>query len=224
MGLSTVIETTEGLNEALIPYYTEKDGKFHLQIDGIREHPDVLNLKVAYEREKEDAKTLKAERDTLKSQTKALPDDFDPEKWEKLKDGKPDEAALVALRQELEGEISELQGKLTASQEASRRNALDRDLTDALTANGVTNPTFAKAARTMLADSVKVGEDGKPFVETDMGPMALGEHVKRWTSGDGKDFVDPGTGGGGKGGEGGGKANSDSPLADITGFSDLPEK
>jgi hypothetical protein len=54
-------------------------------------------------------------------------------------------------------------------------------------------------ARDHLAKQVKIGDDGKPFVETDMGPLGLNEHVKRWVAGDGKDLVDPGQGGGAKG-------------------------
>lgn len=213
MSLKTVIETTDGLDEALIPFYAEKDGKFYLNISDVDSHPDVMNLKVAYERSKEDIKTLKTERDQLKAKADGLPADFDPEKWAKLKDGKPDEAALVSLRQELEGKITELEGQLTASKEAARKNAIDRDLTDALTEAGVTTPSFAKAARTMLSANVKIGDDGKPIVETDMGPMALGEHVKRWAAGEGKDFVTPAKGGGGKGGDGGGGSKKFSEMS-----------
>ena len=221
--LKTVIETTEGLDEAIIPLYAEKDGKFVLQIEGVDAHPDVANLKSAYERVKADRDTIRGERDTYKAAAGNLPDDFDLEKWEKLKDGKPDEAALVKLRQDLEAERDEWKGKFEAASETARKNALDRDLTDALTEAGVTNPSFAKAARTMLSDGVKIDETGKPYVETDMGPLALTEHVKRWAAGDGKDFVTPPQGGGGKGGGGGGKSTN--PLVDkVPALADLPEK
>lgn len=202
--LKTVIETTQGLNEALIPFYAERDGKYYLQIEGVREHPDVLNLVNAYESVKADREKVRAERDQFKALSENLPDDFDAEKWAKLKDGKADEAALIKLRQQLEAERDDWKGKYSNAMETARKNAVERDLSDALATAGVTNPTFAKAARTMLADSVKVGEDGKPFVETDMGPMGLTDHVKRWAAGEGKDFVDPGKGGGAKGGSGGG--------------------
>ena len=65
--LKTVIESTEGLDEALVPLYAEKDGKFVLQIEGVDAHPDVANLKSAYERVKEDRETIRTERDTLKA-------------------------------------------------------------------------------------------------------------------------------------------------------------
>ncbi len=211
MPLQTVIESTEGLDEALLPLYAEQNGKFVLQVEGVDAHPDVQNLKSAYERVKTDRDTIRTERDTLKANAANLPDDFDAEKWAKLKDGKPDEAALVKLRQDLEAERDDWKGKFEQMSETARKNALDRDLGDALTEAGVTNPSFAKAARTMLSDGVKIGDDGKPFVETDMGPIALADHVKRWASGEGKDFVTPPQGGGGKGGNGGGTK----PLSEM---------
>lgn len=199
MALKTVIETTDGLDEAIAKLYTETDGKFVLAIEGVDGHPDVANLKSAYERVKADRELIRTERDTLKGQSPNLPDDFDIEKWNKLKDGKPDEAAQLKLRQEYDARIADLEGKLTATQEASRKTAVERDLVQELTAAGVTNPSFVNAAKTMLANGVQISDDGKPFIETDMGPMGLSDHVKRWASGEGKDFVTAPKGGGSRG-------------------------
>jgi hypothetical protein len=213
MALKPVIQTTEGVDEALASLYTEQDGVFVLDLDheALDKHPHVRGLVTANKANADKAKERQAKIEELQAQVSALPDDFDAEKWAKLKDGKPDEAALVKLRQELEKERDDWKGKFEQMSETARKNALDRDLTDALTEAGVTNPTFAKAARTMLSDGVKIGDDGKPFVETDMGPLALGEHVKRWAAGEGKDFVTAPKGGGGKGGDGGGTK----PLAEM---------
>jgi acyl-CoA-binding protein len=223
MALKTVIESTEGLNEALIPFYTETDGKFVLQLEGVKQHPDVLNLSNAYETVKADRNTIREERDTLKSGKVDLPEGFTLEKWEKLKDGKADEAALIALRQELEAERDDFKAKYETATAQAHKNALDRDLTDALTEAGVTNPSFAKAARNMLSDGVQIGTDGKPFVDTDMGPLALTDHVKRWASGEGKDFVTPPQGGGSKGGSDGGKPNNNPLMDKVPQLADLPE-
>lgn len=205
--LKTVLDTLDGVDDAVKPFYTETDGKFILQVDGVDSHPEVANLKSAYERTKADRDAARQERDAAKAAAAAIPDDFDAEKWAKLKDGKADEAALIKLRQTLEAERDEWKGKFEAERNTSLRNALDRDLTDALNGAGVTNPAFAKAARTMLSGDVKIGDDGKPFVETDMGPMPLVDHVKRWAAGEGKDFVTPAQGGGAKGGKGDGNAS-----------------
>lgn len=221
--LKTVLETLDGVDDAIKGLYTETGGKFVLQLADVDGHPDVANLKSAYERVKSDRDAVKAERDQFKAKSESLPSDFDPEKWAKLKDGKADDAALVALRQELEAERDDWKGKFEAAQTTARRNALDRDLSDALAEVGVTNPAFTKAARTMLADGVQVNDDGKPFVETDMGPLPLSEHVKRWAAGEGQDFVTAPKGGGAKGGEGTGKGRN--ALFDkVPALADLPEK
>lgn len=201
--LKTVLETLDGVDDAVAKFYTETDGKFILQIEGVDNHPEVTALRNAYTATKADRDTARQERDVAKALAKDFPDDFDAEKWAKLKDGKPDEAALIKLRQTLEAERDDWKTRFEAERGTSLRNALDRDLTDALNGAGVTNPAFAKAARTMLAGDVKIGDDGKPFVETDMGPMALADHVKRWAAGEGKDFVTPAAGGGAKGGKNG---------------------
>ena len=223
MALKTVLESLDGVDDAVKSFYAETDGKFILQVDGVDSHPDVANLKSAYERTKADRDAARAERDEAKGKLKAVPDDFDAEKWAKIKDGKPDEAALIQLRKELEAERDAQKDRADKAEAKALQSALDRDLTDALTEAGVTNPSFAKAARTMLSDGVKIDETGKPYVETDMGPLALTEHVKRWAAGDGKDFVTPPQGGGGKGGGGGGKSTN--PLVDkVPALADLPEK
>lgn len=204
MSLKTVIETTTGLDEALIPFYAEKDGKFFLQIDGVDEHPDVKNLKVAYERTKDSEKAIKAERDALKAKASGIPEDFDPEKWAKVKDGKPDEAALIKIRQTLETERDEWKGKFEQAIAKVKETAIQRDLTDALTANGVTDPAFVDVLRIKLGTLVKSDEDGNSTIDIGLAPMAIAEGVKRFLMTDGKAFVDPGRGGGAKGGNGGG--------------------
>ena len=118
----------------------------------------------------------------------------------------------MQLRQTLERERDEWKAKAETAEATALRNALDRDLTDALNASGVTNPTFAKAARLMLSEGVKM-QDGRPVVETDMGPLPLADHVKRWAASEGKAFVTPPSGGGARGGETGG----DKPLSEMTG-------
>lgn len=202
--LKTVVDTLDGLDEATKALYAESEGKFILQIEGVDNHPEVVRLKTAFQRVKEDKEELKTERDALKSKVSEMPEDFDPEKWEKFKDGKPDEAALIGLRRELEADRDDWKAKAETAAANALQSALDRDLTDALTGAGVTNPMFARAARGMLAPSVKIGDDGAAFVDTDMGPIGLADHVKRWVAGEGKDFVTPARGGGASAPSGGG--------------------
>jgi len=215
MALQTVLDTLDGVDDALKAHYAEKDDKFILQISGVDNHPDVANLKSAYERTKADRDAARTERDAAKALAQDFPQDFDLKKWEKLKDGKADEAALIQLRQTLEAERDDWKGKFETAQGTSLKNALERDLTDALNAAGVTNPAYAKAARMLLADGVKVGDDGKPFVDTDMGPLGVVEHVARWAAGEGKDFVKQPTGIDATGGKSG-KPSGDNPWKSET--------
>lgn len=221
MSLKTIIDNLDGLDENIAKLYTQKDDKFILQIEGVDEHPDVANLKSAYEATKLDRNSLRTEIEALKTNMPKLPDDFDQAKWDKLKDGKPDEAALIKLRETLEGERDAALNELKDVKETARNNALERDLTDALNASGVTNPTFAQAARKMLADKVQIDDNGKPFVETDMGPASLNDHVSRWTAGEGKDFVTSPKGGDAKGNDGG---SNRSIMDKVPQLADLPEK
>lgn len=203
MALKTVLDDLGGVDDALKPFYTQSNGKFVLALEGVDDHPDVANLKGAYERVKAAKSQASAELDAAKARLASLPEDFDPEKWAKLKDGKPDEAALVALRKELEADRDGWKGKYEAVTETARKNAIERDLSDALVSAGVTSQTFLKASRVMLESMVKVGEDGKAFVETDMGPLGLTDFVSRWAAKDGKEFVTAPTGAGATGGKGG---------------------
>lgn len=190
--LKSVVDTLDGLDEAVKPLYAEADGKFVLQVDGIDAHPEVANLKSAYER-------VKADRETARADAKRAKDDLAAA----LKD-KPDADALVKLRDEMQAQIDTLTTERDTLSGQLTGVTRDRALSDALTTAGVTNPAFQKAATAMLAGSVKL-VDGKAIVETDMGPVDVAQHVKRWAAGEGKDFVTPPAGGGAKGSDGGGK-------------------
>lgn len=212
MAIKTVLTTLDGVDDALKALYAQDGDKFVLQVEGINDHPEVIVLKNAYERTKQDRDAIRQERDTYKVKADGVPEDFSPEAWAKAKEGKADQAQLVQLRQTLERERDEWKSKAEAAEANALRNALDRDLTDALNAAGITNPTFARAARKMLSEDVKM-QDGRPVVETDMGPLPLADHVKRWAASEGKAFVTPPSGGGARGGETGG----DKPLSEMTG-------
>lgn len=191
--LKAVLDSLDGLDDAVKSFYAETDGKFILQIDGIDSHPTVAPLKNAYERTKTDRETAKAEAATLKAQIA------------ELQKGAPDTAATQAKLADLQAKLDaanatngELTGKLTGV-------TRDRALSDALTAAGVTNPAFVKAAQAMLGSKVKI-EGDVMLVETGMGPKLLPAFVKEWAAGDGKDFVSKPSGGGAHGNQGGSTA------------------
>jgi hypothetical protein len=186
MALKTILETLEGVDDALQSYYVEDDGKYILQVEGVDNHPDVANLRNAYQRTKADREQAKTEIKTLSQQLA------------EMQQNRPDEAQLVAMRQELE---SKAQAETARAAELEARLmgvTRDRSLDEALASAGITNPTYLKAARALLAPQVKVDGD-KAIIETDMGPMALQEHVKRWVASEGQPFVTPPSGGGARG-------------------------
>lgn len=184
--LKTVVESLDGLDEAMHDLYTETDGQYVLNVEGVDQHPEVANLKSAYERVK--AKEAEARQKVKDAETQLA---------EAMK-GKPDEAALAAERKSYEDKIAELEGRLTDTE--GKLNGVTRDsaLAAALTDAGVTNPAYQKAATAMLGAQVKM-VDGKAVVDAGMGPVDVSQFVKRWAAGEGKDFVTPPAGGGAKG-------------------------
>lgn len=52
MALKSILESLDGLSEDIKKEYTEKDGKFYLDIEGLDEHPGVGALKRAKDHEK----------------------------------------------------------------------------------------------------------------------------------------------------------------------------
>ena len=194
--LKVVLDTLDGLDAAVLPFYTEADGKFILQVEGVDNHPEVANLKSAYERTKADRETSKTAVATLKAQIA------------ELQKGAPDTAAtqakITALQEQLDAVSTEngtLKGKLTGV-------TRDRALTEALQSAGITDPTFLKAALAMTSGMVKVDDNGGAYVETPMGPKLVQDFAKGWTAGEGKAFVTPPSGGGAKGNDQGGKAQT----------------
>lgn len=209
MALRTTLASLDDVPAEHQALYVQSGDGFVLDIEGVDEHPDVARLKSAYERTKQDRDAIRTERDEARSKLSSVPEDFDAEAWKRVKDGKTDDAKLIQLRQQLEAERDQWKGKYETAEANSLKNALDRDLTDALTAAGVTDPGLVRGARAIISQSVKM-VDGKPTVETDMGPLALVDHVQRWAGGEGKVFVSQPRGGGAKGGEGGPK-----PLSEL---------
>lgn len=201
--LKTVLESLDGVDDAVKSLYAETDGKFVLQIEGVNAHPEVVNLKSAYERVKADLSGAKAR--LADAEKRVAPEDFDAEAWKAIKDGKPDAEAearaqqqLVALRKTLEGERDEWKSKHDNLVNEFRVSRVNGELADAIAKVGVTTPEFAQAARAVLSPQIKLNGDIAEF-DTDMGPMSIGDYVKRWAANEGKVFVSPPKGDGASG-------------------------
>ncbi len=192
MALRVTVETLDDVQEELKPFYAETEGGYVLQVEGVDSHPEVKNLKNAYTAEKaKRAETQDKLRDALaKLEAKPAPT-------------AKDEAEMIRLREELEAKLTEKDAKLSEYERKIYGLTVETQLDGLLREAGIIDATYAKAAKLMLSNGVKM-VDGSPIVETDMGPISLGDHVKRFVAGEGKAFVAPGKGLG-TGGQDGGK-------------------
>lgn len=232
MSLKAVLENLDDVPEALHGEYEEKDGKFYLKIDGVDDHPSVLALKNALERQKTDRRKLADELKLLKDKYKDFPEDMTVDEFNRLKTALEEAEAdpnkkkqlqdeAVAARKMLEQKIAAMEKKHGEEVAKLMKNISGKDafiaqlliedgLTKALIDAGVSKE-FLKASKALLAKDVKVvEEDGEyhAIVTTDTGDLDIPEYVQDWVSSDeGKVFVAPAKGGdaGGGGGGGGGK-------------------
>ena len=193
MTLKTTIESLDGMSEELQEFYEETDNGFILKLDGIDEHPDVSGLKNAYTAEKDKRKAVEAK-------LKNVPDDFDLEAWNKAKQGKSDGEQVIKLRKQFEDQLAEAESKIQSLESEKHQLTVSSQLEGLLTDVGV-NPKLRKAAQVLLERDIQL-KDGKPVVDTDMGPMDLADYVKKWSQKDGSVFIEPASGGGANGGKG----------------------
>lgn len=193
MPLKALLDTLDGVDDAIKSFYAERDGKFVLDVEGVDDHPEVANLKNAYSRTKEDREKAKTEAASLRA------------KIAELEKGAPDTAATQAKLAQMQEQLAAAEAKAGEWQQKFTGVTRDQALANSLQGAGITNPTFLKAAQAMLSGMVKLGEDGTAYVETSMGPKVLGDFVKGWAASDGKDFVTPPSGGGAKGNDSGSK-------------------
>ncbi|MBD9510008.1 hypothetical protein IB265_24850 [Ensifer sp. ENS10] len=107
------------------------------------------------------------------------------------------------MRKTLEGERDDWKGKFEGEVTKGKKAKINAELTDALSASGITNPSFVKAARALLEPRVAMDTDDASM-DIGLGPMGIAEAVKRWAAGDeGKSFVAPAKGDNAKGNDGG---------------------
>lgn len=161
MALKFILDSLDGLSEAQQALYVEKDGKFHLDVDGLE---DTSGLKSALDKERAARRDFEKKYGALK--------DIDPEEYARLKKDAEERAAAKAkeegqwevLRQQLvDKHQKEIEGKDSAL--ASMRVALESHLVDAAATSAI---AVAKGIPDLLLPhvkaSVKVVEDGGKYV------------------------------------------------------------
>ena len=223
MGLKVLVEDQEQIPEGFGDYYKETDQGFVLDVDGVDSHPDVQNLRTAYQREKEKRQRVAQERDQLKPRAEMIPEDVEQDTvqqvldrlrqgedpFQQQKDG-PDPAKIKEqVEQQWRKEVEQRDAKLSERDQQIRQMVIDQHLSQALSKAKVTNPAYQKAAKKLLADQIQVaeGDDGslQATVETDMGPLTVEQYVQQWTAGDeGAAFADGNQGSGARGAQGSG--------------------
>jgi len=216
MALKVVLETLDDLDEEIKPLYAEKDGAYVLDVEGVDNHPDVANLRNAYQAEK----AKRQEQGEWLQEARQKLDDLEA----KPKDDrtKADDKEILKLRETLEAERDEWKTKATDLESQVYQLSVENQLDAAIREAGISEPAFQKAAKRMLSDGVKLA-DGKPVVDTDMGPMPLTDYVKKWASSEGAAFVSKPSGGGASGGKSG-TAKSNPMFEKVPQLADLPEK
>lgn len=231
MALKAVVETLDGVDEALREHYTEKDGSFYLSIEDFGKHPGAVTLKTTLNKVNKDKDALAAKVAELEGKVEGLPEDFSAEQFLEMKakiaelddpsKRKVDDEHLQSQRQLYEQRIANLTKK-HAEELAARDEALsERDgyidkttkldvLRKSLRDVGV-DPDFEDVVVDHLSPSIKVQrtEDGRraAFVETDLGEVDVASFVKEWAASKGQKFLGKPSGPGGEGNNGGGRTS-----------------
>lgn len=216
MALKAVLESIDDLDEAVKAEYTERDGKFYLDVADIDNHPKVVALKNAHERTKTEKNELKTKLGEVEARVKDLPEEFSIEEWDRLKsldDTDPNdptkrkakaderlsqlrstyEQQIAALKVKYDKDIGERDATLESERALRARDKAEVELTKAMD-EACIDPKFRDAVRALHATSVKhrIEDDGSVavFFETDLGEVDPANYMKSWSESDrGKPFV-----------------------------------
>lgn len=238
MALKAVLDNIDDLDEVLKGEYTEKEGKFYLEIAEINAHPQVIALKNAHERQKQINAEAKTKITELEGKVAALPVDFSVDEWNRLlalDDGETDPAKrkakqderLTQLRTTYEQQINALKEKyntdiaakdavIDGERSLRARDSADLALDKAMDKANI-DPKFRTAVRALHKSSIKhqIEDDGavRVYFESDLGEVDPEQFLNSWSqSDDGKIFVSVATGPAGQGGKGGGSGIANNPF------------
>lgn len=238
MPLQSVVDSLDGIDEAVQGFYEEKDGKYYLSLDGdIKEHPAVKPLQVAYERDAAKRKEQSAKLTSLQAKLDGLPEDFTPEQYNELRD-KVDE--IEATNGHASGEVEADVRKAVAKAEREAKRA-ERERATALEQNGQlmsglqrllvensmqdellkanVDPRYLPAVKALIREDFKVVEDSDSPIgfAAVAGPDELTpkEYIKAWSQADeNKIYISAGSNSGGsaKGSSDAAPASGDNPF------------
>lgn len=224
MALKAILDSLDSVDAALHEFYTEKDGKFILQIEGLREHPEATALRNALDRVRREKTELTDKMTSLEARLDGLPDDFSAEQYEDLKakaeagGGADVDEQVQRVRDQMQRRIDQLttkhQNDLRARDEkiAQKDAQLERTIIDRGLQAAMDEANIDPKHKKMLAPylrtlgKAKVTDDAGELValiETDMGEVPISKFVADWASSDaGKEYVSKPTGLDSKGSDG----------------------
>jgi len=247
--LKVIYDSADEIPDALRDLYQEvMDGdvaRYVLQLDDdVKHHPQILALRNAYDRQKQENASLKAQVASLSKGADTVPDDFTSEEWERLKalddefkKGGGDDAERRRREAEMTAQRNTLQQKLDRLEKKYQTDIAERDgsiermknhvhrllvedgLTKALAEAGIQGPML-KASRAMLERSVEIIQDGDAdpvaMIKTDLDPTPIGEYVKSWVQTDeGRAFLPQPSGGGASGSNAPKGSVGDNPYSKV---------
>lgn len=212
MPIPLKVENRDGIPEGMEEHYQETDDGFQLEVDGdIKTKDDIEALETVVNKER------KLRREAEKK-AKKLPDDFDRDEWERLKElqakqddgdsSKKEDAELKRLEEKYEARLDEATNERDKYKNTLYNRLKEQDLEKHLRRVNVADQ-YLPAVKALLKDKVKViEEDDDIKAVAGVAEKDLGKFIEDWAKTDeGKTYIAaPDTSGGGnrKGGGNGG--------------------
>lgn len=205
MALKAIIDNLDDIPEALREHYAEKDGAFYLALDDFGKHPGAVTLKATLNKLNREKADLAAKVAEWEPRIAALPEDFDPADWERLKSGKTGDEALAQIKEQHQRameqarnkhaeDLARLAGDLQERDSYIDRTTRQEALRKSLREAGI-DPTHEDLIADHLARQVKVAREEtgerRAFVETDIGEVGVADFVADWAKSKGKPYLRP---------------------------------
>ena len=189
--LKNVYDTKSEIPTGAESFYSEKNGKFELQVTGFKSEEDVTKLQDVVAKERVQTRDALNEVKSLKAKYGALPDDFDVGKYNSLMDADPTkdlDAKLTEQRdrmtKQFDVERAGLTDQIKASDTLVSKHVKEAQLLTAMTEVGVSKQ-FIPAVQAMFASKIIV--EGENVL---LNERPVGEAIKAWSATDeGKHFV-----------------------------------
>lgn len=229
MALKAVLDSLDGVDEALGAYYAknEGDGRFYLNVEGVEAMPAVSGLKSKNRELLDEVKSLKQLRDEygmtpeevakLKERAESIGNGGDKALQKRIEEL---EAENAQIRENAKKEIATATETAEADQAAARKYFLDGEITRAITAAKGVPELLSHVVESQLevergndgAFKLRVlGRDGQPRIKDSQGnPFGLDDLVTelRQDARYGRAFEPDGRGGSGAQGSSGGAAGA----------------